>query len=195
MSDEIHFTLRSTLKRILLFFRFNLENKKTTETDYQEKLINQTNQAVSKREISPDVDINSKIKPSDAPSKDIKEIPVIEPEISEQKEVSKLDNKKWVKLIEAITEFITEIDRNVGLRESQSKLTQIDTDMVINRLQEILIRNDVDVLDQIEPFDNRKHERVPPGITPNGTAVDQILRIGFMIENRVFLRAKVSIEN
>nr|WP_320190670.1 nucleotide exchange factor GrpE [uncultured Desulfobacter sp.] len=109
----------------------------------------------------------------------------------EQHMISKLENKKWVKLVDAICEFITEIDRHGGLDSEQP---MIDAQMVINRLQEILIRNDVDVLDKKESFDNKKHESVPPGITPNGTSVDQISRFGFMIDNRVFLKAKVIVE-
>jgi molecular chaperone GrpE (heat shock protein) len=99
-----------------------------------------------------------------------------------------LDNGPWLKLVENCVDLFDELDSHLDHFDPSGREVAEHTCL---RLQEILQRCGVDLIDQPGDFDRSLHQPVEPGTGLNSATVRPISP-GFRVGRRVLRRARVS---
>ena len=129
---------------------------------------------------------------------DIHEIKSLNPEqvfeISNQPKTmpTLLNNKEFVKIVEECVDIMNEFE--TYMNRLQSEEAKIMGELVIKRLQELLERSGLDRIDDITtPFSILLHTPIPLVPVQEGEPIIKILQPGLILENRVFLKAKIQL--
>jgi len=102
---------------------------------------------------------------------------------------NRIEDKRWLKLIEECIALYDELDRNSARFEPRD---QELADHVCYRLQEILERSGVEAIAGDTTFDYTRHQ--PEGTTASiavGTVIAETLSSGFLLDRQVLRRARV----
>ena len=103
--------------------------------------------------------------------------PVVEP----------IDNRPWMKLVEECVDLVDELDGQLAALDPGGREI---AEHVCLRLQEVLQRCGVTLIDQPGAFERTLHQPVGPG-TGAGTPQVEVLSPGFRVDRRILRRARV----
>lgn len=104
-------------------------------------------------------------------------------------ESSLLDNKPLVKMFLECTDLLKELD-NLA-RYLKSEREQFLLQIVREKIRTALILSGGTLIDSDEVFDNIRHFSVNCNHANNGMPIQEFVESGIMLEDRVFVRAKV----
>ncbi len=103
-----------------------------------------------------------------------------------------LENEAFVKLVEECVDTMKEFDGYINRLESDESKMIIE--LIIKRIHELLERAGLDRIDDVNtPFSVLLHLPVPLEPVMEGVPVRKILQTGLILDNRVFVKAKVEI--
>ena len=119
------------------------------------------------------------------------ETPIAEVASVQEKPVSILDNKPYVKVIEDLFQLSSEMER-IGGKSSDEGMKSI-AEHVVMRLEEIFERNGLSPIDGETSFDVRRHKPEPASVVADGSEIAETLSPGWSLDERVMRRAKVRI--
>lgn len=113
------------------------------------------------------------------------------PPISPVGQNDPLDNKQWLSLVEECVELFDELAQ---LKASFDPARQELIEHVTARLEEILVRSNVSLIDDDATFDRNRHQPERKGlhVSPRA-AIGETLSPGFAVGRRVLRRAIVKI--
>lgn len=102
-----------------------------------------------------------------------------------------IDNKPWMKLVEECADLFDELDRHMDALDPERREM---AEHVCRRLQEILERCGVELIDQEAMFERRLHQLVglSVGMSPEA-ATARIISPGFRVGPRILRRARVQL--
>jgi len=102
-----------------------------------------------------------------------------------------LDNEPWMKLAGECADLFDEIDRH---QESLDPAGREMAEHISLRLQEILQRCGVELIDRDGTFQRTLHQPVGPGIDPGAEEVRaRVISPGFRVGRRILRRARVQL--
>lgn len=118
---------------------------------------------------------------------------VIEPSPPEVEEKTPLlKNEAFVKLVEECVDLMNEFDSYTNRLESDE--SKMIVGLIVKRTQEFLERAGLERIDDVNAsFSVLLHTPVPMIPVMEGEPIKKILQGGLMLENRVFVKAKVEI--
>jgi molecular chaperone GrpE (heat shock protein) len=99
-----------------------------------------------------------------------------------------LDNKLWLKLVEECVELFDELDREEAHFAPQQREVARH---VCLRLQEMLQRSNVHLIDQPAPFDRKLHQLDTAASALTQPSDIEIMSPGFRVDRRILRRARV----
>jgi molecular chaperone GrpE (heat shock protein) len=106
-------------------------------------------------------------------------------------EIDALENRAWLKLVNECTDLYDELDTHAdGLDAAGREIAE----HACLRLQEILQRNGVELIDQDGPFERKLHQ-LPAGAPTAGAGPPiQVVTPGFRVGRRILRRARVAVD-
>jgi GrpE len=108
-------------------------------------------------------------------------------------EPSRADDGAWTRLVEEDVELIDELDRHRGGLDASGRAV---ADHVTSRLEEVLDRAGVEVIEADVAFDRLRHAPLDSnGVPKQGTAIAEVVSSGFAIGDRVLRRAHVRLRS
>lgn len=110
------------------------------------------------------------------------------------KNASLLDNKIFIKLVKENVYIIEKFNKLLPRLEDNDAAKHI-AEQLINDIKNALERTSVERIDEEVSFDPIRHEPIPKRLYPKGLPISEIIETGLAIENRVFLKALVKIED
>lgn len=112
-------------------------------------------------------------------------------EAEDKKEEAVNSNESYQKLIEECTDLISEFESYKNRFETEEG--KMMTDIVQERLFEILVKSGAQLITDETSFDIIRHIAVPAQMVENGTPVLETIRPGIALGNKVLIRAQVRI--
>lgn len=102
--------------------------------------------------------------------------------------LSLLDNKPLVRIVEDIINLQEDIEKK---RKKLPDDVQDFLDYINDKIDELLLHNELKPIENETSFNRLRHQSVPPRNVENGTRIIETVSCGFYLEQRVFKRAKV----
>jgi hypothetical protein len=111
-------------------------------------------------------------------------------EVEEQP--SLLENDVFIKMVEDCVDVMNEFESYTNRLESEE--SKMIVGLIVKRLQELLECAGLDRIDDVNaPFSVLCHSPVPMIPVNEGETIKKILKAGLILENRVFVKARVEI--
>ncbi len=107
-------------------------------------------------------------------------------------ETSLLEDGHWMKLVEECVEVVNELDDHMSNFDAPRREVARH---VILRLEEVLGRSGVEIIENDASFDRARHQQTPASaVTAPGAPISETLSPGFAVGPRVLRRARVRVE-